>query len=39
MGLAQGSFAQKEFQIHVTCTVDLLLAYLNPTYYTYVELM
>ena len=23
MGLAQGSCAQKEFQIYVTCTVDL----------------
>ena len=39
MGLAQGSCAQKEFQIYVTCAVDLLLAYLNPIYYIYVELM
>ena len=23
MGLAQGSYAQKEFQIYVTCAVDL----------------
>ena len=39
MGLAQGSCAQKEFQIYVTCAVHLLLAYLNPIYYIYVELM
>ena len=39
MGLAQGSCAQKEFQIYVTCAVDLLLSYLNPIYYIYVELM
>ena len=37
MGLAQGSCAQKEFQIYVTCAVDL--CYLNPIYYIYVEFM
>ena len=39
MPLAQGSCAQKQFQIYVTCAVDLLLTYLNPVYYIYVESM
>ena len=30
MLLAQGGCAQKEFQIYITCAVDMLLAYLNP---------
>ena len=36
MGLAQGSCAQKEFHIYVTCAVDL--CYLR-IYYIYIELM